>query len=404
MKKLLSIILVVSIIAGVGIFNTEAITASSSSSTPFKEGKIVSCGKYLFSLVSKKGVYKDYLYRTNKSGKNAKLISKKVSSPSSLYTYNKKLYYLEDNKIMCYNTKTLKKSTFKKTKNYVQGICSKGIIVEDYNKGLYLYTFKGKSIKIVGTGYSVAGANKKYIFYTKPIGYNNDTHKVKVKLYRYTIKNGKRKGLSSVMASNNSSSYDYSNAGVATFHVFSKVNIFICGSFGGSAGIFVGDVFKMNSDGTGIKKLKSSVQNSIMPGKKCVYVKTEKQVYKISSKGKLTKKAKISYKKNILTTTTSNYSVVSKNTSGSNYDLYVNRSVSTSLKKRVINAKSLIKSSDPSDAYASSTLIGIVGNMALVSVRVYSYEDGNGSVGWRPGTVRLINYLVNVKTGKKVKI
>ena len=39
--------------------------------------------------------------------------------------------------------------------------------------------------------------------------------------------------------------------------------------------------------------------------------------------------------------------------------------------------------------------------MALVSARVYSYEEGYGSIGWRPGTVRLINYIVNVKTGRK---
>lgn len=402
MKRLLVLLMTTLIILEAGIIGVKA-KESSNSNTPFKEGKIISCGKYLFSLVSRNGEYKNYLYRTNKSGKKAKLISKSIVSPSSLYTYNKKVYYKESTKIVCYNTKTLKKSTFKNTNNDISGICSNGIIVKDYQKGLYLYTFKGKSKKIADTDYSFAGATKKYLFYSIPLRYDDSSSKVELQLYRYSLKNGAKKALASVMTSNNSSSYNYSGTCVESFHTFKKNNVFICGSYGGSAGIFVGDIYKMKSNGTKITKIKSGAEN-IMPGKNSVHFFSGQNLYRISSNGKISKIVKTNDDKNILTTTTSNYSVVSKHVSGSNYDLFVNRNISTSTKKKVINAKSLIKSSDPSDAYISSSIMGVVNNIALVRTYVYSYADEYGASGWRPGVVRMYNYILNVKTGKKVLI
>lgn len=406
MKRIISVVLSITIILGVTIMGTASSFAASNSSTSFKEGRIVACGKYLFSIITRKGSGTEYLYRTNKSGKSAKLISKKVIAGTSLYTYNSKVYFKESKKIYCYNAKTLKKSVFKTTSDEISGICTKGLITESYSKGIRLMPFSGKIKTIAGKNYNFAGANKTYIFYTKTQKFISSNNTAKMRMYRYTVKSGARKTLGTFTTSNNSYADVAYDIKAVKFHAFSKYNVFICGSYGGSAGIFVGDTFSMTSSGTKIKKIKSKVNAWLMPGKSCIYISESngKGIYKVSTSAKVSKKTSDKTNMYMLGTTSSNYSVVAKKASGSSYDVYVNRSVAVKATKKAISAKSLIKSSDPKDAFVSSVVRDVVGNMALVRSVVYTYDSRYHPIGWRPAVIRYCNYIVNVKTGAKVKI
>lgn len=406
MKKIISILLTLVMIAGIAALGAESASAASNTSTPFKQGRIVACGKYLFSLVYRDGESTKYLYRTDKSGKNKKLISKKAYTQSELFTYNGKVYYSANDKLMYYNAKTLKGGVFRKTPYEPVGICAKGVITYNAVNGIRLWYFSGGCKKIAdGRKFEYAGANKSYVFYTKSVKFNSSTNIEKIRLYRFSLSKKTRKALGTFTIKEYASG---KSGRIVDFHAFPKRCIFVSGSYSGSMGLFTGSAFIMKPDGTKIKKVKDSVDNEIMAGKKCVYIKSTNTsgknnvLYRITATGKISKAAKDKDYVKIQATTSGNLSLTNKAAeytgSGTCYDLYANKKVSSGTGKLVIKCNSLIKKVDYGDAFASCEVEDTVGNMALVCARCYTYE---GASGWRPRTYRTIYYLVNVKTGAK---
>ena len=406
-KRIVSIILVLILTVSVMVIAVPTASAATNTVTAFKNGKLVKAGNYYFAAVSEYDKQNGaMIYRIKSNGSSPKVIAKNVYTPD-IYTYKNKVFFSNGKKIYSYDAKKLKATVLKKTELSIKGICSAGLITATSNQSLYLLSYKGKFKKIAGNDHQFLAANNKYIFYTKGGKTTlNDQLYQTARVKRYTIKTGANKNMGTFTAAVNGIGDDISSY-TSDFHVFKNTIVYIYGAQAGTAHIFVGSLFAMKANGTGIKKLKDDVESELMPGKNCVYAKdsngTKPNLYKVSSSGKISTQVKNT---KIISTTAGNYSLSaiapsSNNIYDSNRDLYVNTAVNAKKGKRVINSQKFISSSDSSDTYATCSVPGSVGNVALVKVDVLS---ASGGMGWRPLGLRTNVYLLNVKSRKTYRV
>lgn len=400
-KRLCSIIMIaVMLVTLIVPMAATPVSAATNANTSFTGGKLIKVGNYYFSTtwIAQKNKY--YIFRTNLNGTGTKAIGGGLNV-SDVYGYKNIAYFSIDGKIYSHDTKTLKSAALKKTDQKVRGISTAGLITsnDNTNAALYLLSFRGVFKKIAASSNSFLAANSQYIFYTQAVSKSgrsipNETDRV----IRYTIKSGatKKMGTFTVM----SSPYEGSYARCFDNHVFKNSIVFLYGHREGSAAIYYGSAFSMKADGTGIKKLRDDVGPVITPGKGCVFVADSNKisgkinVYKISEAGKLSVYVKNT---NYDYTTAGGYRLNSVSNGKSSYNMYLGTAGSGSNGKLALNGTKLIKSSDPSDAYAICSAIGAVGNVALVNVNIYTYQGG---IGWRARNLRTYLYLLNTRTAK----
>lgn len=396
MKKLFSI--VISIFMLVSIFvlpNT--VSAATNDANSFKTGTFVKCGGYYFFVDSNKNG-RSTLYRVNSNGKKKKAISSiTFYSKNNLLSYKNKLYFSSSKGVLCYNPKNNKKNFLKKGNYDAVGICSRGVISQDYSTGLTLISFKKNVKKVASNSNEYLCSNNRYFFYysNKLVG-----SKYKISMKRFNLSKNKSEKASTFTVNRGWNS----TINCYLAHVFKNTIMFTIGSYEGTMLNYSGSLYKMNSKGTGVKKILNQSVNKFTPGKGCIYATYNpiydyslSECYKITSNGKC---AKVKGSMGFRESTSNNYYIFAKKTNTSSENFY-SRYVAKGKSKKIFNGSSFIKSSDPYNAYVQGKGIDSYGNMALFQIRVCSPEGG---IGWRPLLLRTYTYMVNLKTGSKTLV
>ena len=63
----------------------------------------------------------------------------------------------------------------------------------------------------------------------------------------------------------------------------------------------------------------------------------------------------------------------------------------------LLNHNDLISNSDPSDAYCDYNCVGVIDNLAVIEITIYSYQEEYKPIGWRPGYVRSIFKIIEIE-------
>lgn len=392
-RKIISIIITLSIAFSMFCMSA-TMKAATNDDNSFKSADFVKCGGYYFFCEYDSNQSITHIYRTKQNGKGKKIVGT-INNSDKLCTYKDKLYYSNDKGIYSYNPETDKSILFKKGNHQIDGICSKGVISYTYGKGLCLIKYNKTVKKIASHNYSYLCSTNKYIFFYT-IKQNGDKYKTVIK--RYNLNKNRAEKASAFTIKNDYQIY----LSVQDSHVFKKCIVFSFGRYEGTGLFYYGAVYKMSRKGTGIKKILNKSFDVLTPGKNCVYTSLEpkydysmSECYKITENGKT---SKVKGTKGFKYSTSKNYYIYSKDSDKHlSYDMYV-RQISKGKGKKVFSAKSFIKKNDPQNAYVCGKGIGAFGDIALVSVNVYSPDGG---IGWRPKLLRNYKYLVNLKTNKK---
>lgn len=391
-NSFLGLIMIVAIIVSMFSLSTTSAGAATNTANSFKQGQLVKCGSYLFSVVNTKSSTKK-LVRTKTNGKSSKTISKSLSS-NLLCSYKKSVFFKTKGGIYGYSISTNKCRKIASSSYSLVGICSAGVIGEK-NNSVYLIKFNKKAKRLLKDDYSQSvhflGATSRYVFsyYTSLMSSPSYVY-----VYRYDTKTGKNKHVSTF------STYLDINLVSGGFHTFKNSVVFSLGNNDGPINGLYGEIYKMKTNGTGVKKIKSEcmLSGNFRPGKGCVYMNVTSSnqssvtLYRINSSGKV---SKVKTSKAQVITTTNNKGVYQYNG-----NIYV-KGVSASKSKMVIRGSKLINSSYPSDSEVRANINGEYGNMVLVNVGIYTYSYGGG---WRGSLYANKAYLVNTKTNKAVKI
>lgn len=416
LRNILSTVLCAAVIASV-VIPAGAVKVTDKTNR-FSEGTVMKSGKYLVSLVNNFRAGQTRIYRTKLNGKGRKLVAKtKIFNDAQLYSYNGRIYYRKDESIIAYNPKTGSKSTALKLdpqnkykisdkKGYlikVAGICEKGFMVDYRDEGLCLVEFDGNTTPVELKDKNKAVylcSTEKYTFYYKTELSKGSRYIARLYRYEYGMDAPVRVGDFATIKKAKAKP-DFS-----TVYVTKKKIMFTAGS--NIRDVFVGCLYSMNRDGTGLKTVKEKTNGTITPGKKCAFlsITTKKGDYslcKLSENGKLS--SAIKYNKGnypLISYTTDKNTALAVTMSKFNYgyNLFALKKVAKMKGKKLFDADSQVKNAYIGNIVVSPSITGSAGHIALVTYGVYCYDD-NGTL---LDVYKCETFLINPKSGNKIKI